>query len=78
MQAQGPYELPLTLISSGAVEGAWAVAGNPLVSLSEEELVQCDTGQKIIPFAFRMFHFVIISDYHVCREQAVIRAAMEV
>jgi len=29
--------------TTGAVEGAWAVAGNPFVSLSEEELVQCDT-----------------------------------
>lgn len=29
--------------TTGAVEGAWKVAGNPLVSLSEEELVQCDT-----------------------------------
>lgn len=28
--------------TTGAVEGAWAVAGNPLASLSEEELVQCD------------------------------------
>lgn len=30
--------------TTGAIEGAWVVAGNPLVSLSEEELVQCDTG----------------------------------
>jgi hypothetical protein len=30
--------------TTGAVEGAWFVAGNPLVALSEEELVQCDTG----------------------------------
>mmetsp|Transcript_12867 Transcript_12867/g.35656 ORF Transcript_12867/g.35656 Transcript_12867/m.35656 type:complete len:223 (+) Transcript_12867:601-1269(+) len=29
---------------AGAVEGAWVVAGNDFVSLSEEELVQCDTG----------------------------------
>eukprot|EP00286_Rhodomonas_abbreviata_P024698 CAMPEP_0181298132 /NCGR_PEP_ID=MMETSP1101-20121128/5619_1 /TAXON_ID=46948 /ORGANISM="Rhodomonas abbreviata, Strain Caron Lab Isolate" /LENGTH=319 /DNA_ID=CAMNT_0023403133 /DNA_START=485 /DNA_END=1444 /DNA_ORIENTATION=- len=29
--------------TTGSVEGAWAVAGHPLVSLSEEELVQCDT-----------------------------------
>merc|ERR550534_3141442 len=28
--------------SSGAVEGAWAVGGNSLVSLSEQELVSCD------------------------------------
>jgi len=28
--------------TTGAVEGAWMVAGNPLISLSEEELVQCD------------------------------------
>eukprot|EP00287_Rhodomonas_sp_CCMP768_P009393 CAMPEP_0196736446 /NCGR_PEP_ID=MMETSP1091-20130531/14503_1 /TAXON_ID=302021 /ORGANISM="Rhodomonas sp., Strain CCMP768" /LENGTH=354 /DNA_ID=CAMNT_0042080185 /DNA_START=29 /DNA_END=1093 /DNA_ORIENTATION=- len=29
--------------TTGSVEGAWFVAGHPLVSLSEEELVQCDT-----------------------------------
>jgi len=29
--------------ASGAVEGAWVVAGNSLVSLSEQELVSCDT-----------------------------------
>ncbi|EKX39047.1 hypothetical protein GUITHDRAFT_154556 [Guillardia theta CCMP2712] len=29
--------------TTGAVEGAWVVAGHPLISLSEEELVQCDT-----------------------------------
>jgi len=28
--------------ASGAVEGAWVVAGNSLVSLSEQELVSCD------------------------------------
>jgi len=28
--------------SSGAVEGAWVVGGNSLVSLSEQELVSCD------------------------------------
>jgi len=28
--------------ASGAVEGAWVVAGNKLVSLSEQELVSCD------------------------------------
>jgi hypothetical protein len=29
--------------TTGAVESAWAVAGNPLVSLSEQYLVSCDT-----------------------------------
>mmetsp|Transcript_4463 Transcript_4463/g.7192 ORF Transcript_4463/g.7192 Transcript_4463/m.7192 type:complete len:369 (+) Transcript_4463:37-1143(+) len=29
--------------TTGAVEGSWKVSGHPLVSLSEEELVQCDT-----------------------------------
>lgn len=29
--------------TTGAVEGAWKLSGHPLVSLSEEELVQCDT-----------------------------------
>lgn len=28
--------------TTGAVEGAWKVSGKPLISLSEEELVQCD------------------------------------
>ena len=32
--------------TTGAVEGAWVVAGHPLISLSEEELVQCDTSKK--------------------------------
>jgi hypothetical protein len=35
--------------TTGAIEGAWFVAGNPLVSLSEEELVQCDTGIFFFP-----------------------------
>ncbi|KAK3267866.1 hypothetical protein CYMTET_23601 [Cymbomonas tetramitiformis] len=30
--------------TTGVVEGAWFLAGNPLVSLSEEELVQCEKG----------------------------------
>lgn len=29
--------------TTGSVEGAWQIAGNGLVSLSEEQLVQCDT-----------------------------------
>jgi C1A family cysteine protease len=29
--------------TTGAIEGAFAIAGNPLTSLSEEDLVQCDT-----------------------------------
>jgi hypothetical protein len=29
--------------TTGAVESAWAIAGNPLVSLSEQYLVSCDT-----------------------------------
>ncbi len=28
--------------TTGAIEGAWKLAGNPLLSVSEEELVQCD------------------------------------
>jgi len=32
--------------TTGAVEGAWMVAGNPLISLSEEELVQCDKSES--------------------------------
>jgi len=31
--------------TTGAVEGAWKAAGNELISLSEEELVQCDKAQ---------------------------------
>merc|ERR1719310_62284 len=31
--------------TTGAVEGAWKVSGKPLISVSEEELVQCDKGQ---------------------------------
>eukprot|EP01065_Artemidia_motanka_P047909 TRINITY_DN75_c0_g1_i2.p1 TRINITY_DN75_c0_g1~~TRINITY_DN75_c0_g1_i2.p1 ORF type:complete len:760 (+),score=179.49 TRINITY_DN75_c0_g1_i2:91-2370(+) len=30
--------------TTGAIESAWAIAGNPLVSLSEQELVSCDKG----------------------------------
>jgi C1A family cysteine protease len=28
--------------TTGAIEGAWKAAGNPIISISEEELVQCD------------------------------------
>jgi KDEL-tailed cysteine endopeptidase len=31
--------------TTGAIEGAWKVSGNPLLSVSEEELVQCDKGK---------------------------------
>jgi C1A family cysteine protease len=31
--------------TTGAVEGAWQVSGKPLISLAEEELVQCDKGK---------------------------------
>ena len=30
--------------TTGAVEGAWAIAKGELVAVSEEELVQCDNG----------------------------------
>ena len=29
--------------ATGSIEGAWAVAGNPLTAVSEQELVACDT-----------------------------------
>ena len=33
--------------ATGAVEGAWAIARGQLVAVSEEELVQCDTGMQL-------------------------------
>ncbi len=35
--------------TTGAIEGAWKVSGNPLLSVSEEELVQCDKGGLRVP-----------------------------
>jgi C1A family cysteine protease len=32
--------------TTGAVEGAWKVSGSPIISLSEEELVQCDKSES--------------------------------
>jgi C1A family cysteine protease len=36
--------------TTGAIEGAWKLAGNPLLSVSEEELVQCDKSELFQPF----------------------------
>ncbi len=36
--------------TTGAVEGAWKVAGDPIISLSEEELVQCDKSEFLSVF----------------------------
>merc|ERR1711957_141758 len=33
-----------TFSTTGALEGAWKIAGHDLVSLSEEQIVQCDSG----------------------------------
>jgi KDEL-tailed cysteine endopeptidase len=35
-----------TFSATGAVEGAWAIAGNKLVDLAEQELVDCAEGHK--------------------------------
>ena len=39
--------------TTGAIEGAWKVSGNPLLSVSEEELVQCDKGGLRVPSSLR-------------------------
>jgi cathepsin L len=39
--------------ATGAIEGAWALARGQLVGVSEEEIVQCDTGEAAAPRAGR-------------------------
>ena len=45
--------------TTGAVEGAWQVAGDPILSLSEEELVQCDKSECLPCLPSNLEHFFI-------------------
>jgi len=48
--------------ASGAVEGAWAVGGNTLVSLSEQELVSCDKQDSACDGGLMDFAFDFVKD----------------
>jgi len=55
--------------ASGAVEGAWAVAGNTLVSLSEQELVSCDKQDSACNGGLMDYAFDFVKDNGLTSEQ---------
>ena len=60
--------------TTGALEGAYQIAGNPLTSFSEEELVQCDNkahhggGNRGCEGGFELNAYVFISKNGLCTE----------
>jgi len=55
--------------ASGAVEGAWAVAGNELVSLSEQELVSCDKQDSACNGGLMDYAFDFVKDNGLTSEE---------
>jgi len=55
--------------ASGAVEGAWAVGGNDLVSLSEQELVSCDKQEFACNGGLMDYAFQYVKDHGLTSEE---------
>jgi len=55
--------------SSGAVEGAWVVGGNSLVSLSEQELVSCDEQDSACNGGIMDYAFLYVKEYGLTSEE---------
>merc|ERR1719499_548174 len=55
--------------ASGAVEGAWVVGGNELVSLSEQELVSCDKTDSACNGGLMDYAFEFVKDNGLTTEE---------
>merc|ERR1719320_1753517 len=55
--------------ASGAVEGAWVVGGNNLVSLSEQELVSCDEHESACNGGLMDHAFYYVKDHGLASEE---------
>jgi len=55
--------------ASGAVEGAWVVGGNNLVSLSEQELVSCDEHESACNGGPMDYAFNYVKDHGLASEE---------
>merc|ERR1712060_688530 len=55
--------------ASGAVEGAWVVGGNSLVSLSEQELVSCDKQDNACNGGLMDYAFEYVKDNGLASEE---------
>ena len=56
--------------ATGAIEGAYAIAGNPLTSLSEQEIVSCDEGNDGCRGGAMYNAFKFVEANGLCTEEA--------
>jgi len=56
--------------TTGAIEGAWKIANGQLISLSEEELVQCDRSDHGCQGGLMDYGFAFVKKYGIASEAA--------